>query len=129
MSKQVTDEQLTADEREFIKGKPYPAWVGRVIGCIGFAVFAIPFTAHNLIKLGHDVPEGYSYLTKSTKGVYYYAKLGGKFESVQVMNIHSIDGEKKAEAFPVPVDCNTGEAGGKTPKAGTVASKIVARAC
>ena len=103
--------------------------IGRIIGCIAFAAVAIPFVSKAARQLSHDVPEGYSYLAEGTDGDFYYAKLGGKFESVQVLNIHVIAKDDKVKAFPVPVDCGAREVGGKNVTYRTVGYKMMQRAC
>lgn len=129
MSKPITDEQLTAEEREIIHGKPWPQWVGQAIGAIAFLAFASPFIASQVARLGHDVPEGYQYLVKNNKGDFVYTRSGNKYEDVQMLDVHIIKADNRVETITAPVDCGAREIYGKTPKYKTVGAKMLAKAC
>lgn len=123
------EQQAIAEDVETESRGHFPVPLAIFLQIIAVSFIAAPMAITSIKRMNHDVPEGYEYLVQSDKGVFYYAKLGGKFESVQVLNMHSIDQDNKAEVFPVPVDCATREVGGSKPKWRTVGAKMVDRAC
>lgn len=129
MSDLKEKQQAVAAEIEAESRGHFPVPLVICLQIIAVSFIAAPMAITSIQRAGHDVPEGYEYLAKSRKSSFYYTKLGGKFESVQVLQTHVIDQDNKAESFSVPVDCETKEVGGKSPNYRTIGAKMIDRAC
>jgi len=110
-----------------------PPWKSKTGWAMLAGIIALPslfgVIVDRFVVLRHDVPEGYSYLTKSKKGNFYYTKLGEKYESVQMLNVHVINKDETTEDFAYPVDCVQKTISNKTPVYRTVGHKMIQRAC
>lgn len=113
--------------------RPKAPWASKTGWAMLAGVIAFPAIfgtiVDRFVALRHDVPEGYTYLVKSNKGDFYYTKLGEKYESVQMVNVHVINKDETTEDMSYPVDCAEKTISNETPAYRTVGHKMIRRAC